>query len=320
MDDDSDTEAWAYASRYDDIDAQAAHFRGFGQHYEQLSGGPFAGQFQSFDFGQGLTVHLESANRELVQSAVTPAGRLGLSVLAAQSPPCVLNGTTLAPGDLILYPARQIIEGRTPERMQILCIDLEAGLLPGDPDTARGVRIVHDPARAGRLRELISAGVAAFRSLGNPARHPAARGDFNASIAELAWQLTQPGSIGPQRAPRRARRRALAVYARAREIFIAELESGVSIAQVCKAVGVSRRSLEGAFRSAIGVSPALYVRTLQLNCIRRDLLSPAELAVSIGVIAARYGVWHWSRCSQEYRRLFGELPSQTRRRLAANML
>jgi AraC family ethanolamine operon transcriptional activator len=105
------------------------------------------------------------------------------------------------------------------------------------------------------------------------------------------------------------------VFSRARDRFVEELESGVSINNVCRSIGVSRRSLECAFRSVLGMSPAHYVRTLQLNGIRRDLLCVEELHTSIGVIAARHGVWHWSRCSQAYRRLFGELPSETRRRL-----
>jgi transcriptional regulator GlxA family with amidase domain len=79
---------------------------------------------------------------------------------------------------------------------------------------------------------------------------------------------------------------------------------------------VSRRSLECVFQSIIGIGPVNYIRILQLNLIRRDLLSDASAAASIGVIAARHGVWHWSRFSQYYGMLFGELPSETRRRTA----
>jgi AraC family ethanolamine operon transcriptional activator len=41
-------------------------------------------------------------------------------------------------------------------------------------------------------------------------------------------------------------------------------------------------------------------------------MSEGSDKVSIGVIAARHGIWHWSRFSLYYRVLFGELPSQTR--------
>ena len=67
----------------------------------------------------------------------------------------------------------------------------------------------------------------------------------------------------------------------------------------------------------LGIGPGAYIRTLQLNRVRRDLLSGDHRGVSIGDIAARYGVWHWSRISLQYRLLFGELPSQTRARHAS---
>jgi transcriptional regulator GlxA family with amidase domain len=66
------------------------------------------------------------------------------------------------------------------------------------------------------------------------------------------------------------------------------------------------------------MGPGNYARTLQLNHIRRDLMSETHGDASIGVIAARRGVWHWSRFSQHYRLLFGELPSQTRLRRRAH--
>jgi AraC family transcriptional regulator, ethanolamine operon transcriptional activator len=308
-------DSWAYSSRYDDIDAQAAHFRGFGQHYQQLSAGRFNGQFQSFNFGSELTIHLEGANRELVQAATTPRGRFGLSVVAENSPPCVLNAATVGQEDMIFYPAGRTIEGKTPERMRIFCIDLDSHLLVDEVDEASGARIVHDALKAIELRDVVASGLANFQALGGPSSYPAAACGFISSIAELVCRVSDCARTEPPRVRRRARARALVVYGRARDRLIDELSTGISITKVCKAVGVSRRSLECAFRSVVGMSPAHYVRTLQLNCIRRDLLSGGELHTSIGVIAARHGVWHWSRCSQAYRRLFGELPSETRRRV-----
>jgi AraC family transcriptional regulator, ethanolamine operon transcriptional activator len=311
--------AWAYSSRYDDIDAQAAHFQGFGQHYQQLSAGRFDGQFHSFNFGPELAIHREGANRELVQSATTPHGRFGLSLLAEKSPPCVLHAATIGEDEIILYPSGQTIEGKTPERMQILCIDLDARLLLEDEHATPGVQIVCDTRRASELREVVRAGIATFQSLGEPCAYPAAMCSFTSSVADLVWHVASFTASERLRVRRRARTRALVVYSRARDRFVEGLANGVSISQVCRSIGVSRRSLECAFRSVLGMSPAHYVRTLQLNCIRRDLLCAEELQASIGVIAARHGVWHWSRCSQAYRRLFGELPSETRRRLLMSL-
>jgi AraC family transcriptional regulator, ethanolamine operon transcriptional activator len=108
--------------------------------------------------------------------------------------------------------------------------------------------------------------------------------------------------------------RRLQIFRRAREYIQHELSEGISVTDVCRIVGVSRRCLEGVFRAVVGVGPAHYVRALQLNRIRRELLAPHSATLSIGAIAARHGLWHWSRFATFYRELFGELPSQTRRR------
>ena len=52
---------------------------------------------------------------------------------------------------------------------------------------------------------------------------------------------------------------------------------------------------------------------LRLNAVRRELraLAAAGQPVSIGDVAARWGFWHWSRFTENYRLLFGELPSHT---------
>lgn len=305
---------WAYASQYDDIDAQAAHFRGFGQHYEQLSAGPFRGYFESYQFGRPLTVHLECANRQLMQSASTPAERFGLSIVAPQSPPCVLNGHRVGAGDIIVYPAGTTIEGSTPEGMKIYCVDMQADRLAEYGLERRDIRVFHDPARTRELHDEILAGIAAFARLGAPDGFAAAAGDFSATLSELVWQLTSGDRLEAVRTRKRGRRQAFAAFLRARDLLIERLANGVTIADVCRDVGVSRRSLECAFRMVTGMGPAHYVRTLQLNRVRRDLQCDADAHQSIGVIAARYGVWHWSRFSQNYRAMFGELPSETRRR------
>lgn len=311
---------WAYASQYDDIDAQAAHFRGFGQHYEQLSAGPFRGNFESYQFGRQLTVHLECANRKLMQSASTPAERFGFSIVSPQSPACMLNGHRVGAGDIIMYPAGTTIEGTTPEGMKIFCVDMEADQLAEYGLEHRQIRVIHEPDRTRELQNEIVSGIAAFTRLGAPDEFGAAAGNFCTTLSELLWQLSSAARLEAVRTRKRGRRHAFVVFHRARDLFIQRLANGAPIAEVCREVGVSRRSLECAFRMVIGMGPAHYVRKLQLNRVRRELQCGVDARRSIGAIAARHGVWHWSRFSQNYRAMFGELPSETRRRAATGLI
>ena len=315
QDPDLERQHWRSEERFNDIDAQAARYHGYGQQYQQLSRGPFEGRFSSFQFGDDLAIYFEMANRELAQSASTPRGRYGACLMAAASPPCALNAATFAQDQVVLCPANRSLEGKTSEGMSVYCLDVACELLPDDGDNMQVVGVLTDAARSRELRELIQSGLATFTALGSIAGYPAAVRGFKSTLVDILWQMAvQPGNNDLRKTRRYTSARALQVFRRAREYIHHGLTDGISIVALCKEAGVSRRPLECAFRSVIGMGPGNYIRILQLNHIRRELMSDASANLSIGVIAARHGIWHWSRFSRYYRLLFGELPSQTRLR------
>ncbi len=305
--------SWVLRSQFNDIDAQAAHFKGYGQQYQQLGPGPFEGRFCSFDFGADFSIHLEGANRALAQSASTPPRRYAACLLADTSPPCTLNGVTFGQDRVVVCPENKSLEGMTSEGMSIFCMDVSRDLLPDDGRHMRRAGVMRDAARSRHLRELLQSGLAAFMSLESPAGYPAAARSFKSAVADSLWQLNAGVEDAAFSGTRQySTARALRVFRRARDNIHHSLADGVSIVALCKETGVSRRSLESVFRSVIGMGPGNYIRALQLNHIRRDLMCASNAHVSIGIIAARHGIWHWSRFSHYYRLLFGELPSETR--------
>jgi AraC family transcriptional regulator, ethanolamine operon transcriptional activator len=308
---------WISSGLFNDIDEQAAQYSGYGQQYQQLSRGPFEGRFCSFNFGDDLSIHLETTNRVLAQSASTPRGRYGVCVLTHDSPPCALNAETLTQDHVVHCPENKSLEGKTPEGTTIYCLDISCDILPDDGGEMRLVGVLKDASRSRELRELIQAALSNLTTLGTIAAYPAVVQNFKSSLIDLLFQMTAERTNRSHRETRSCNSaRSLQVFRRAREYIHHGLADGISIVNLCRETGVSRRSLECVFQSVIGISPVNYIRVLQLNLIRRDLMSDASAGASIGVIAARHGVWHWSRFSQYYGTLFGELPSETRRRNA----
>ena len=61
------------------------------------------------------------------------------------------------------------------------------------------------------------------------------------------------------------------------------------------------------------MSPGAYLRALRLNAVRRELKSPAARSKTVQDAAAAWGFWHLSQFALDYRKLFGERPSQTLR-------
>jgi AraC family ethanolamine operon transcriptional activator len=56
----------------------------------------------------------------------------------------------------------------------------------------------------------------------------------------------------------------------------------------------------------------IYLRSLRLNAVRRELL--AGTCCRVQEVAARWGFWSLSQFAADYRRQFGERPSDTRLR------
>ena len=62
-----------------------------------------------------------------------------------------------------------------------------------------------------------------------------------------------------------------------------------------------------------------YMRTARYQKVR-EALSRAEPEESVGDIAAKWGFSHMGRFSVEYRRRFGETPSETLRRRRSTLI
>lgn len=85
-----------------------------------------------------------------------------------------------------------------------------------------------------------------------------------------------------------------------------------SIALLCGVVHVSERRLRRAFVDTFGMPPSTYFRHRALNKVRRRLRTERSSA-GVGETALDAGFGNLGRFSSEYRRLFGELPSETLR-------
>ncbi|OCK53706.1 helix-turn-helix domain-containing protein [Bradyrhizobium sp. LMTR 3] len=82
--------------------------------------------------------------------------------------------------------------------------------------------------------------------------------------------------------------------------------------------GVSGRTLQRQFLSFVGKTPRAALREIGFECARRELLQ-GKPDIKIMDVALRCGFPHFGRFSTEYRRRYGETPSQTLKRQAVLM-
>jgi AraC family ethanolamine operon transcriptional activator len=97
---------------------------------------------------------------------------------------------------------------------------------------------------------------------------------------------------------------------RAQDYMQANPARPLSVLELCRELGVSERTLHYAFQEVRGTSPMAYFQALRLNAVRQELRAAAATA-SVHEIAQRWDFGHPGEFAAAYRRLFGELPSQT---------
>lgn len=171
---------------------------------------------------------------------------------------------------------------------------LEAHL--GEPLSARlGLGSVLEMAPGSQdavLRLLAEAG---------PEPAPSRRDLSDQILAELCLGLGLEGAEGDARLDDRAHL-ARAIRQRLHE------RPDMTFTDICAELSISARTLRRVFAETYALSPGQYQLTLRLNSVRQDLKGRGG---TISQVAARHGFWHMGRFSAQYRRHFGETPSQT---------
>ncbi len=82
-----------------------------------------------------------------------------------------------------------------------------------------------------------------------------------------------------------------------------------------RTVGASERLLEYAFREMYEMGAIAFLRTVRFNGARKALLGATADRATVTQIAMDWGFSHLSEFAGKYRQLFGELPSDTLRRV-----
>src|SRR3954465_6513049 len=119
--------------------------------------------------------------------------------------------------------------------------------------------------------------------------------------------LAPHGSSGAALLPRAVRR--------ALDAMRANVGHDWSVVELADVAGVSGRTLQRHFRVFLGKTPGAALRDIRFECARRELLQGLPDAKVMGV-GVGCGFQHCGRFSVEYRRRYGETPSQTQKRQA----
>jgi AraC family ethanolamine operon transcriptional activator len=305
---------WLDSAGFADIDEQAAALDGWNQHYVQLSPGPFSGQVRRLQL-DGVGLFLEELHQAVYQTGRVRDGVVALGVLVAMEGDGRFCGQACSSDALHVYSGDGGFEFLGPQRHLMLGIEIELPVWVADL-AEPGARAL---PRAGLVRQVAAARLRTQAlSLFEAALHGQAPGPM--ARARLLDEVAQcprgppPGAAADGEGEARGTRGAGPALARRAHRWVAErLEEPPTVAEWCAALGVSRRTLQAGIQQAWGMGPLALLNALRLDAARREL----KRGRSVTEAAVRYGFCHFGHFAADYRRLFGEPPSQTRRRRGA---
>lgn len=305
---------------YLDFDQLAEEARQWQLDLRQLGRGSFHGEMLQFGLGN---VHISEARfgRSLLQSGAPPNGLRTIAVPAKTSTRFQWRGQQITGNDVFVFPCGGELESISNSEFHVYTCSFSESLLVeaakilgvGTLDELCGNSEVFRcrPDELESVRRFLSLCCGRLRANRDLLFDP----NFTAAVElDLPRQLLLAiaGAAGLS-LPRASRKRDLALM-RAGVYIERFAQEDIKIGDICQAAQVSQRTLEYAFAERYGITPKAFLLAFRLNAARRDLRSSKRNQQRIVDIANRWGFWHMGQFAADYRKQFGELPSQTLRK------
>lgn len=322
-----DSPALVYGARCSaDVDEHASHISAWEQEYDQISSGSFSGQVRELLLaGAGVQLFHEYTLPATSQRCTPWPGSvwMGFADMHSHQPLHFCGGeqagSTGAMRTLLCASASAGFTLRTPPHFGIYGVVMDVqwlqaqkawlGLDPGsvlsepspcvaflEPDQHMALCCLMEQLLAlGQRLQAQAAGSGAWRLV--------------LTQALLPQLLALLCSATPQQQAQAAQRR-LALVMAARDMVCSSAYQALGVDALCQQLHVTRRTLHNHFQSTLGQSPADFLKAVRLNACRRALRD-AQGPQTVQDIAARWGFYHMGHFSQDYKRLFGSLPSET---------
>jgi AraC family ethanolamine operon transcriptional activator len=301
-----------------DFDELAKGFRRWDHRFRQIGGGPFRGELKVLEFG-GIQILRVSCNRRLHTQGSPPPGSFGFAPVLPRNEGALWRGRRCKTGQVVTLVPGQEEDHITTDDYEFIGLTVDgdffresaAVLGRSDPEKWLVGRLAVTPSPAcyrsltAHLRELLDLAEVRSKLFVQPQTRQTVEQECVRRLVEVIAQSTggdrtEPWSSNRERLVRRAE-----------EYMRAHLGAALSVLDLCRELGVSERTLHYAFQEVRGLSPMAYFKASRLNAVRQELKAAPAGTTTVREIAQRWGFWHSGEFAAAYRRLFGELPSQT---------
>jgi AraC family ethanolamine operon transcriptional activator len=314
----SASEAMSFHQKHSqDFDEQATFLNKWNQDYRQISAGSFNGFVSEMHFDE-LSLYWEYTNQSLYQQGHLDDETIAIGVPLSNLDNGLFCGAACGQNAIHVYSGKQGFEFISPQHLMMGLIVMNRNklfrLLSADDQyflnlQCKQAQIARIPYLA--YINLVHFLRATFQTLKS---QPTLANNrlFIDEITANATQLVCESLLNKERtAPDAMRHKSWEVLTVTREMINKRQDNPMSVAELCESLDMSRRSLQYHFEQALHTSPVAYLRAERLNAARQML----KTANSVTEAATHWGFWHFGHFAQEYKKMFGELPSETFKRL-----
>ncbi|MER9401483.1 AraC family transcriptional regulator [Mesorhizobium sp. M0615] len=284
----------------------------------QLAPGKFHGHLMHAQIGQ-LSLSTGDFGPDVRARGVMNQNMVTIGMMLESSGEVSQWDYDVVPGDVIVFPKSVEQEGRFTGHSRYATITLAEEALA---DFAGGETVLQDPRYWTRISRF-------HRS---PSVRAFACGEVASHISQLQGGAV-PGSVAGVRYLERSLIEAFimgivdevsngrednhcsgAELVRDVEDYVdsVEIDRPVHISELCAALVVSRRTLHRAFQQTLGLGPVAYLRLRNLSDVHRALSVTNPACAGVTQVALDHGFTDLGRFAAFYKRIFGELPSETR--------
>ncbi len=253
----------------------------------------------------------------VAQRGASPGRMRTFALLARGAPEIQWCGLPVRAHSLMCFSSGGEFDSSSPAGFEVhtLSIDVDRldsiagdlGVGPVDDLGSEPRTVELSPARSARLRRSLERAtrsvVAGPEAVDSRKWRSRLESEVGAEMLRAASQRPRVPEASTAGMRQRALRRAL-------EYIDAFASRAPKVDELCRAAGCSERTLRYAFQEQLGVAPKAYLQAVRLYGVRRELREYGE-RTSVSDAANHWGFWHMGQLAADYRRLFGELPSDT---------
>jgi len=306
-----------HRTRARDADEHAQNLSRWDQRYDQLSPGVFEGSVTELWLPK-TQVFVETANRQLRQTCAAWPRSVWFGIPAARDGMMSMGGKPLSASAVCIRDGGAEFDLMTAPDFNLFGIVVDRNAFADYLETTTRQDLDRLLQQGDVLNLHLSRKEALCQTLAGILADAETPSSVCATTAELQDRIfaALAGLLGTgddhHDALSRTRLQRQQTVDRVRDYLLQNPEYPPTIPELCTRFHLSRRALQNCFEDVTGMPPLAYMRSLRLNEVRRQLKYGRDHK-PVSSIAYAWGFTHMSQFARDYRQMFGELPSESRR-------